>query len=620
MRCGALLAVMLSVTIATTGPGRLRLPGIFGNHMVLQRDTAALWGTATPGRTITAEIAGVTASTVADPHGTWRLALDGLAAGGPHDLTISGDGTLVLHDVLIGDVWLGAGQSNIRVSVRASGQDAAFGSADCSRIRFFTVAQSKSWRPASNVQGHWEVCTPEAAREFSAVASFFGRDLESVIDVPIGLVVSAWGATSASVWVPPDTKSAPSSSALPSTDGGVFTLSLGDLRLLPRSVAAARPIALAPSSSSPGGRWTVSAKPGSSARFTVHADPTLATFSGRLRDDDAWASATTALSTSHGAVDVSDIRAIALRIRGTGEFRVVLGQPSITDGDRPASEPFTARTEWSDLVLPLSSFRQGGWGTPRSLPPKAVDLIGVVTSSQPPSARGVVFNGMIAPLTPLRLRGVLWYQGEADVDRGKDYGRLLRDIVQGWRAAWHDDDLPFIIVQLPGYGPRPASPGESGWAEVREAQAALALPATTTVTAIDLGDVADIHPKRKAELGGRLARAAARLVYGQPLTASGPVVDTISRGVDGSVIVRFAEDTGVVRVADGLTSSSFALSDDGVHFLWADARLVGPGTVEVRAAGAHHPVEVRYAWADNPDCSVTNADGLPAAPFRARID
>ncbi|MBY0276607.1 sialate O-acetylesterase, partial [Candidatus Binatia bacterium] len=187
LRAGAAAVALVALLLATTARGNLWLPAVLGDHMVLQQGRAVLWGAATPGRTITAEIAGVTASGVADPHGAWRIELRDLVAGGPHDLTVAGDGTLVLHDVLIGDVWLGAGQSNMALAVRTASDGEPPASADaCRRLRFFTIERAAAATPLRDVRGRWRVCTPETAASFSAVAYFFGHDLAAALDVPIG--------------------------------------------------------------------------------------------------------------------------------------------------------------------------------------------------------------------------------------------------------------------------------------------------------------------------------------------------------------------------------------------------------------------------------------------------
>lgn len=623
LRAGAFAVALLAIALATTARGSLWLPAILGDHMVLQQDRAMLWGTATPGRTITAEIAGVTASAVADPRGAWRLALDGLAAGGPHDLTISGDGTLVLHDVLIGDVWLGVGQSNMSLAVRTASDGRPPATADdCRRLRFFTVERAAAPAPLRDVHGHWRVCTPETAAGFSAVAYFFGQDLTATLDVPIGLVVAAWGATPIEVWRGDAAATGAPGRDVTSATGVPFELSVADLHLVGVAPALqARPVALPPGSSDLGGDWRARAKPGSTAHWTpVAGEKNAGRFVGELGDPDAWASAVTALRPGRAPVDLREVGSVAFRARGAGEFRLVLGQASITDGDAHASEPIVPGATWTPYEIPLDALRQGGWGVKQPFTRDAVTTLGFAISAPPPRARGVAFNAMVAPLAPLRLRGVLWYQGEADVGHAADYATVLRELVTGWRNAWHDPQLPFLVVQLPGHGARPDPPGDSPWAEMREAQATVtALPATTVITTIDIGDAQDLHPRRKQELGRRLALAAESRVYGRDVTATGPRLERVQHVSTGHLTVVFENGGSPLATRDGAAPVGFAVSADGRRFAWADARISGPRTVEVWSRDVERPIEVRYAWADDPAANLTNAAGLPAAPFRSPV-
>jgi sialate O-acetylesterase len=627
LRGVALAAVLLAIVLATTARGSLRLPAILGDHMVLQRDHAVLWGTATPGHTITAAIAGVQASAIVDVRGAWHMVLDGLAAGGPHDLTLDGDGQVVVHDVLIGDVWLGAGQSNMALAVRTASDGAPPASADdCRRLRFFTVERAASAVPLRDVRGRWRVCTPESAASFSAAAYFFGQDLAAALDVPVGLVVTAWGSTAIAVWLGDGGSAAATPPGLTAATGGTpFALSVADLRLVPINRGdATLPIALEPGQGELGGDWRARAKPGSTARWSALGDePHGAQFSGELADPDAWASATTTLLPGRKPIDLRAIGAVAFRARGNGAFGLTLGQDSIRDGDAYASAPIVAGEAWTPHEIVLDALKQGGWGVKQPFARDALTTLGFAISAPAPQDPGVAFNAMVAPLAPLRVRGVLWYQGEADVARAAEYAGSLRALVTGWRDAWHDASLPFVVVQLPGYGPPAGAAGDSAWAELRDAQATIgALPATTLVPTLDLGDAQDIHPRRKRALGQRLAHAVRQRVYDPSVDSTsgstiGPRLDVARLSPDGRVALTFADTGGGLTTRDGTSPSCFALSADGRRFVRADAQLTTPSTIEVSSSAIGMPVEVRYAWADNPVCNLAGGDGLPAAPFHA---
>jgi sialate O-acetylesterase len=617
----------LAVALLLLGPpaarAELRLPAIVGDHMVLQRGTPVVWGWAEPGRTITVSLAEQTASAIAAGDGRWTVTLPELQAGGPFVMTVSGDGTRSVADVLVGDVWLGAGQSNMLVPLReASDGPRPLSAGECSHLRFFTVERTAAAVALRDVRGSWQACTPETAASFSAVAYFFGRDLQERLHVPVGLIVSAWGSTAADVWLPGAPATQQSSTADAAASAIDFDLWFADLRLIPNDpTRPPLPIALDGKGEGLGGNWRAGAKQGSRASFTTDQDALpVGRFSGSLADGDASVWTWTALRLWRRPADLSGFTAIAFRARGEGEFRLFLGQPSIVDGDNNASESFHPGAEWAPFEIALDSLQQGGWGTTRALTRGAIATIGFASSAAPPHATSAAYNAMISPLTPLRLRGVLWYQGEAHIGHAAEYRHALTALVDGWRTAWGVPGLPFLVVQLPNYGQVLPEPGESRWAELREAQQAIgARPATALVTTIDLGDPGDIHPKRKAAVGKRLALAAARLAYGQQVVASGPVLADVKQK-DGHLIIRFTETAGGLVTRDGAPVLGFALSADGREFHWASARTVDDATVEVWSDAVPHPREVRYAWADNPVCNLTNGEGLPAAPFRATVE
>lgn len=622
--------VPLLLAAATAAHAEIRLPAILGDHMVLQRGGAVLWGTATPNVTVTARIAGVRATGVTDASGAWQLVFGAeLAAGGPFDLTLDGDGTLVVHDVLIGDVWLGAGQSNMALPVRTATDGAPPASPDdCSGLRFFTVERAIARAPLRDVRGAWRVCTPQSAADFSAVAYFFGRDLTAALGVPVGLVVAAWGSTTIDVWRPDEAATASQAASTQAASDVPFELAVADLRLIPKDpTREPLPVALDASSEGIGGAWRAYAKAGSSARWRDATDePRAGTFSGEIADPDAWASASTPLRAGMLPADLTAFTRIAFRARGDGEFRLTLGQASITDGDPYASEVLTPGSGWAPYEIALDKLKQGGWGVKQPFARDAVTTVGFAISAPPPRARASAFDAMVAPLAPLRLRGVVWYQGEADAAQASAYAGRLASLIGGWREAFRAPRLPFLVVQLPAYGSVAAEPGESRWAELRAAQStAASLPATAVVTTIDLGDPNDIHPKRKAAVGRRLAQSAGQLVdtrgSGPPVERPVQAAPAAATSKDGGVRIRFtgASATAPLATRDGAQVLGFALSADGRTFRWASARVADVDTVEVRSTDVPDPMVVRYAWADSPVCNLLAGNGLPVSPFELAV-
>ncbi len=600
------------------------LPAVIGDHMVLQQDSAVVWGWASPGRTITVALAGSSGSSAVADDGRWSVRLDGLAAGGPHVMTISGDGERTLRDVLVGEVWLGAGQSNMEMAAGATTDVALPASGDdCSRIRLFTVPPAASPAPLDDTGGSWQVCDAQTVRVFSAVAYAFGRELQSALHVPLGLIVAAVGSTAISTWTPPaQANEYLTISAAAAPSGSAFVLEIADMHLVPRDpTRPAIPIRLERSGAGVGGEWSAAARAGSQASYRVAVAEdrtTVGRFSGIRRRLDDWASLSTSIADQRRPLDLTSFAEISFRARGNGEFRLGFVQPTIADADYHASQVFGATRPWRRVQIPVDGLQQAGWGTAVPFTPDAISGLTITLVVRPPQEPGAAYNAMIRPLTRLRMRGVLWYQGEADAGRAAGYDDRLAALVTGWRAAWGDPRMPFLVVQLPGYAdatklgvPRDA------WAEIREAQREAArMPGMALITTIDLGEPHRIHPRGKLEVGRRLARAALRLAYGQDVVASGPSPAWAVLGKRGALLG--FNDVGSTLVArDGPPLTGFAVSADGRSFVPADARIVDAATVEVWSDDVPLPSEVRYAWADDPSCNLSSSEGLPAAPFRA---
>ncbi len=622
------------VLLASHSNAELRLPTIFGNHMVLQRGKPAVWGKAEAGKTITVTLADQNATGVADSKGNWKVSLPALEAGGPYDMVVSGDGAVTINDVLVGDVWLASGQSNMEFPMaRTHDADEQIPKADIPNIRLLMIEQATAAAPTTEVKCAWKVCAPDTVKDFSAVAYHFGKDIHQVLKVPIGLIQSAWGGTSGECWVPRDAlnKEPQFASLLKDWDnnpdqvkawtvGASYDLELSDIRLMPKDdKGKAKPILLQAGSDGLGGAWNCFANSGSTGAFKADGKRPeggpAATLSGTMMGK-GWITLSTPLKGDNSSVDLSDYGSIEFYAKGNGKYRMKLGQSSIADYDYYSTDVFNASSEWKLMTYPLSSLKQGGWGQPKAFTQEAIQSM-VITVEVPynPEIASVAFNAMIAPLTAFDVKGVVWYQGESNAGRASDYQLLLTTLIKSWRTAW-GKELPFFIVQLPNYMERKLQPSESSWAELREAQLrTLAVPNTGLVTTIDLGEAGNIHPKNKTEVGRRLSLAALAQVYQKPLVYSGPLFESLK--VKGSkMLLKFKETGKGLAAKDGGPVTGFAVSDEDGQFYWADAKITGGDTLEVWSDSVRKPVEVRYAWADNPACNLLNEDGLPASPFR----
>ena len=622
--------------MASSSNAELRLPTIFEDHMVLQQGTASVWGWAGAGKTITVSLAGQTASAMVGSDGKWKASLTKLKPGGPFELSVSGDGSITLTDVLVGDVWLGSGQSNMEFLLhQARDADAEIAQANFPQIRLFTVDHASSIAPKDDVKGSWKVCTPDSAKDFSAVAYYFGKGLHENLKIPMGLIASSWGGSPAEDWVPrsaldkePDFASllkdwdADHDRTAAWTDGLPYQLQVSDMRLtLKGGNGKVDPVALKTGDKGLGGMWHADINPGSTGTYTVEGKGpkggVMATLAGSEKGG-CWITLQTPFQTGK-TFDLTKYDALEFYAKGKGKYRVKFSQDSISDYNYYSTNIIEVPTDWQLLSFPISSFKQGEWGTPKPFTPEAVQNL-VINPEIPyvPEVASVAYNGMIAPLTPFKIKGALWYQGEANWGRTSQYHKVLSALITSWREAW-GISFPFLIVQLPNYQAVNSQPAESAWAELREAQmqTAQGLPKTGFVTTIDLGEADNIHPKNKKDVGARLTRLALGMAYGKPVTLTSPVfMKAVVKG--SSMLLRFGNVGGGLSVKPGDSGAitGFALAGANGVFHWAEAKITGKATMVVTCSEVKEPVAVRYAWADNPVCNLASKEGFPASPFR----
>jgi sialate O-acetylesterase len=493
--------LLLALLPVTPLCAQITLPSILASHMVVQRDLPVhVWGLAAPGEAVSVTFRGETRSVKAGPLGRWSVYLKPGAAGGPFQMTVrstaaAADGNvapaqaITLDDVLVGDVWIASGQSNMGFEMREAATAAEdLPRAANPRIRLLVVKQRAADYPRDEVETDgWAASSPETAKNFSAVAWYFAREIEQREKVPVGIIDSAWGGTVAEAWT--------------------------------RMAALGQDAALAP-------------------LFVSWARMTEREADAQLEDKDEQ------------------------RQRQEAKAQ---GKP----------EP---RFGWHPQLA--------SWGP------------------------GQLWNGMIAPLTPLPIRGVIWYQGESNsaLERAPLYNRVFRTLIEDWRRQWGEGDFPFLYVQIANFKSTPAE----DWATLREQQRkALELRNTAMVVTIDIGNPDDVHPTDKLDVGLRLARAARALSYAERVEYAGPLFRQVT-SEEGLLRVWFDHAKGLT--AKGGAATGFEVAGGDGKFAPATARIDGE-TVVVGSASVADPVFVRYGWANSPQCNLFNEDGLPTSPF-----
>ena len=645
MACGCLVGASLAPASPsgaqnTSAASGLRLPKLFADGMVMQRDVRLpVWGWAAPGAAVTVTLAGNTARGTANAEGAWAVTLPALRAGGPHEITVQSSATrLQVRDVLVGDVWIASGQSNMEWPVRMANDSAReIAAANDWRIRQFKVPTSWAASPADElVGGSWAPATPQHVGAFSAVGYFFARELRKSVNVPIGLINTSWGGSNIETWLSREAHGLNDSAATALLERereyldairDSLTARLGTLPTQDAGIVDGRAVWASPSLDDASwatipvpSRWEEAGYPGLDGivwlrvAFTLSADeakqPARLSL-GPVDDDDiTWVNGVEVGRTSgyatprEYAIPASALRSgrnvIAVRVSDGGGGGGIYGNAGL-------------------VHLDLGGVRRSLTGTWKvKVGEASVRLDGQRINKVPM----VLYNQMVHPLQRFPVKGVLWYQGESNannVAQAVAYRDLFAKLITSWRREWvGTHDFPFLWVQLPNFNPPDSVPPKrSAWATQRESMAAaLALPKTGQAITIDVGEATDIHPRNKQDVGARLARVARKVAYGQSVVASGPTYrrHTIR---DGRVSVEFDNVAGglVSRGREG-SVGGFAIAGADGRFVWAQARIDGRRVV-VWSDEVRDPVAVRYAWADNPStANLYNREGLPAAPFR----
>lgn len=619
--------------------GQIKMPQIFQNNMVLQRDKPiAVWGWAKPGEEVVVKLGSDQKAVKTDEKGKWLVKMNAMPAGGPYTLQVNGSNSIIFENVLIGDVWICGGQSNMQWKVKQTG----FKETDSSliksnRIRLFTVLTEMDYQPRTDLKGiGWQELSGENIEAFSAVAYHFGKKLNSELDVPIGLISDNLGATSVETWM--------SNESL--LQFPVFREEMKETVNTGKSFAR-----LYAEFENYKKKWYrkhyyhgegveqkwflpetdfVDWKPLNLAGNTWEQEADLKDFDGAvwvkttfdfdktkgldslslqlLQIDDydiTWVNGMK-IGETFGNHNHRNYKVPASILKPTGNVLVV------RIFDTGGIGGFTTSPFWGNPILWGKWFYKKGLRIDPSKFPKPV-----LPNATPFSSPGVLFNANIAPLAHLAVKGVIWYQGEANAERAAEYRALFPAMIGSWRTNWNDENLPFIFVQLANYMQEKPEPAESAWAELREAQAmALKLPYTGMACAIDVGEAGDIHPKNKKDVGKRLALAALKVAYNKQIDGQGPAYSHM-RVQGNEVVLNFTNITGGIYTTDkyGYVKGFQIAGEDG-KFAWALAKIDG-NQVIVSSEQIKKPLAVRYAWSDNPgELNLFNREGLPAVPFR----
>lgn len=484
-----------------TGRAQVRLPNLFSDHMVLQRDTPLhIWGWSGPGEEVTVAFREQHATARSNDIGQWSVYLAPESAGGPYQLTVRSTNTVVVSDILVGDVWLASGQSNMEMPLKGISTAPVKDSAESIRtaahpqIRLLRLTTKASAYPLDDISANWTVCTPETAADFSAVAYFFGRAIQHQESVPVGLIDSTWGGTFIQAWISFDKLSS-------------------DLALMPVFSSY-------------------------SEMMDEQSDVLLATAQEKQADDAARRA----------------------------------GRPAPVHPWHPGPDSFTP---------------------------------------------AVLYNGMIAPLTPYPIKGVIWYQGESNslLSQAGIYAQLFPALIADWRSKWHEGNFPFLFVQISTFDSTPGVDLKSkdfDWGTLRDAQRrALSVANTGMAVSLDIGDPHNIHPPNKETVGTRLALAARAVGYGENLEYSGPLFrQAVRQGTEMGVSFDHAKGLH----AQGGSLDGFEVAGGDRQFFAASARISGD-SVFAGSAKVPSPRYVRYAWANAPEANLYNGAGLPASTF-----
>lgn len=631
-----LFFVFLTLTLQTTG--NVRLPGIFGDNMVLQRNKPiAVWGWANKGEKIAITFNLQTKTTKANAAGKWQLQLNPEAAGGPFILTVKGNNTIIFSNVLVGEVWVCSGQSNMEWSLSLADNAAQeIAAANYPEIRHFTVTKATSSKPQEDIAGgNWNVSSPESAGNFSAVAYFYARELYRNLKVPIGLINNAWGGTHIETWT--SYKAFQANDEFRDMIAPFPMINVDSInKALKKNVSVSAKVwenELANKNVLQNwykpelneSDWHKMALPGLWESKGLMGLDGIVLFrkTFNMKKADLGKTATLQL----GAIDDSDITYLnGKKIGSTDQYDIsrsyTIPPGILKEGvnviavrvvDSGGGGGFQGDADEMKLGMENYSIKlDGEWSY--KIESVKVDLTntGVGANDYPT----LLFNAMLHPLIPFTIQGVIWYQGESNTQRAWQYNKAFPLLISDWRQQWKQGDFPFYFVQLSSYSAGGLnSPNE--WAELREAQSnTLLLPNTGMAVTTDVGKSNDIHPRNKKDVGYRLAAIALKNTYQKEMVSEGPTYQSM-RVEANRMFISFSKiGSGLVAKDKYGYLKGFEIAGSDQKFYWAKA-LIDGNNVIVFSDQVTNPVSVRYSWTDDAgESNLFNKDGFPAPPFR----
>jgi sialate O-acetylesterase len=617
----------------------VKLSPLFNNNMVLQQGMEIpVWGWASSGEKVTVTFDKTIVSAKANDEGEWTLKLPAMNYGGPFKMTVKGKNLLTFENIMIGEVWLCSGQSNMEYYlINSDNGKAEIAESDYPEIRLFTVKKRISQTPQVHLGNEeWRPCSPSTSPQFSAVAYFYAKELYNRLNVPIGIINTAWGGTLAESWTSNNMISknpdfADQMAQLKKIDLDEYTqnfekkvkLRVDAVSNTDLGMKGDDPIWAA--SDLDDANWKEMKLPAIIEQngldgvdgivwFRKEVEILLAEegksatlYLAKVNDSDNTYLNGTLIASNYLIAEKPRVYNIPAGILKQGKNIIAVQVEDVGNKGGIYGDSTALKLKLQNRTISLS----GNWKY-------KVGLVKYNAFPGPNAYPTLLYNGMINPLVPFGMKGVIWYQGEGNAKRAKQYQRVFPDMIKDWRNNWNQGEFPFLFVQLAAFMKRDSASQQSAWAELREAQSmALALPNTGMAVIIDVGDEHLIHPTNKEIVGKRLVLSALKVAYKQDVIFSGPVYKSMN--VNGDKVTLFFNEVG-----DGLKTKEktgnvkgFALAGLDRKYYWARGKVTGKNTLELYCPEVPNPVAVRYAWGNNPDsANLYNSADLPASPFR----